>query len=95
MVDTKFYRKWAKDHPNFMTPEIKSLREVAGVYIIELSEGDDFDHKPLYGVTALKMEGSSFKSLWQVEGLNKCFSSLTDAKTHMDQVEDRLNESKP
>lgn len=78
IVDLKYYRKWAKQHPNFITPHIISLRNV-GTYVIELSEGTDFDRKPIYGVTTLKLSGSTFNNMPQIDGLNKMFYSKTEA----------------
>lgn len=78
IVDLKHYRKWAKQHPNFMTPHIVSLRNV-GAYVIELSEGIDFDRKAIYGVTTLKLCGNTFDNMPQIDGLNKMFYSKTEA----------------
>jgi len=84
MVDLKYYRKWAKIHPNFMTPHIISVRD-HGVFVIELSEGTDFNRNPTYGVTLLKMSGSTFEPVRE-EGINKVFFSRKDALRHIKNV---------
>lgn len=62
MVDLQHFRKWQKQHPNFMTPHIIHLAEIAGVFIVELSEGTDFNHNPIYGVTVFKMCGNTYNN---------------------------------
>ena len=62
----KDFRAWQKEHPNFMTPHIRQTKIVDGV-IIELSEGTDFEHKPMYGVSAAKqIDGSTFKMVNEI-----------------------------
>jgi len=60
------FRKWAKDHPNFITPWIEKL-SVKGNTVIELSSGrkplGDYDEL-MYGVTKLKKVGpNKFETL--------------------------------
>lgn len=78
IVDLKQYRKWARSHPNFMTPYILRLANV-GAFVIELSEGTDFHRKLIYGVTTLKLSGSTFDNMQQIDGLNKMFYSREEA----------------
>lgn len=61
MVDVSDFRRWARDHPNFMTPDIISVKK-RGNRFIELSEGTDFDHNPMYGVTTIVWTGKEFES---------------------------------
>lgn len=61
MADLRRYRKWANDHPNFMTPRIVKLYDL-GVYVVEVSEGTDFDNRPMFGVTVAKLSGSNFET---------------------------------
>lgn len=55
------YKQWAKAHPNFMTPDLISVRK-CGNYFIELSEGSDFNNKPCYGVSVIECVDGEFKS---------------------------------
>ena len=95
MVDLKYYRKWAKIHPNFMTPHIISLKD-RDVHIIELSEGTDFNHKPIYGVTLLRMCGSTFTTSSEVfngEKIDQMFYSKESAKHHIKTIVEPYLES--
>jgi len=63
MAITSEFRKWQKEHPNFMTPRIERL-VVRGNKVIELSSGEDFEHKRMYGVTKLeRIKANKFKTL--------------------------------
>ena len=62
MVDLTYYRKWAKIHPNFMTPHIMKLIE-CDPYVIEISDGTDFNRKQIFGVSVFKMCGSTFENM--------------------------------
>jgi hypothetical protein len=54
------FRSWQKQHPNFITPHlIKTKRKDDEV--IELSEGDDFENKSMYGVSVIKITPEGFK----------------------------------
>ena len=61
------FRKWHKDHPNFITPWIEKLA-VKGNKVVELSSGrkmfqDDYN-KLMYGVTKVERVGpNKFKTL--------------------------------
>ena len=55
------YRAWQREHPNFMTPHVVKA-ERKGNYIIEVSEGEDFEHKGFYGVSLIEeKEDGTFK----------------------------------
>lgn len=56
----KDFRKWAKEHPNFMTPHIVKLYEKDDK-IIEVSEGRGFDEKEMYGVSIAKKTPEGWK----------------------------------
>ena len=45
MASIKDFRKWQKEHPNFMTPDIIKVKQIGSLFI-ELSEGIDFNHNP-------------------------------------------------
>ena len=55
------YKRWQKDHPNFITPDLIKAKEIGG-NIVELSEGTDFDYNPMFGVSVIEPTDNSFKS---------------------------------
>jgi len=71
------YRRWAKEHPNFMTPHIVKLTS-KGNTIVEISRGTDFNDKPIYGVTKVKYDNGKYIIQSHV---NKCFQG-TDSRTN-------------
>lgn len=83
------YRKWQKEHPNFMTPELVKY-ERKGNYIIELSEGEDFNHKPFYGVSIIKDKGNGEFETDHDSGLNQSFHSRAEAEAHFNTVKEKL-----
>ena len=94
MADLKHFRRWQKDHYNFMTPQIVSLRD-RGVYIIELSKGRGIRNDTIYGVTLVKMSGSTYESV-RTEGINECFTgqnAYTEAQAHIRHIDKLLKEN--
>lgn len=77
----KAFRKWQKQHPNFMTPRIVELLR-KGNKIIEVSEGR-FLQDNLYGVSFFEQAGERDFSLIR-EG--QSFNSLTRAKKYAEKV---------
>ncbi len=59
MVTITDFKRWAKAHPNFMTPHIVKVKK-SGNYFIELSEGRGFDSYPMYGVSLIFWNGTDF-----------------------------------
>jgi hypothetical protein len=53
-INKREFRKWQKEHPNFMTPTVLKVVPVGKQRGIELSQGEDFDHKAIYGVSLFK-----------------------------------------
>lgn len=68
----KDFRKWAKGHENFMTPTIVKLLQEEN-FIIEISQGSDFNHISMYGVTIIEQKGFSFTNETAFQNFNKCF----------------------
>lgn len=90
MANLKYYRKWAKIHPNFMTPHIIRLYD-RGVFIIELSEGTGMQNESIFGVTIAKMEGSNFVTQGhKFDELNKMFFSQSDAVSYIKQISKKV-----
>jgi len=73
------FRRWAREHPNFMTPHILKLSQ-RGNFIIELSEGSGFDHKPIYGVTVIEHINNDFKTDTREYG--KMFFTMQEAEDY-------------
>ena len=76
------YRKWQKDHPNFITPELIKIEQASDKIIIELSEGTDFNHKPMYGVTIAEYKGSGKFSTFEHSDESKPFYSRIEAEKY-------------
>ena len=73
-VEKKF-RKWSKEHCNFMTPDL--LKVVVGHnYIIEVTKGNDFSNKTIFGVSLFK-NNSSF-SRYPEDDFSECVESLVE-----------------
>ncbi len=67
----RLFRKWQKEHPNFVTPDIVTIKQKKN-YIIELSRGD-FMNSTVFGVSLIKYMGKgSFRT---VKGAGKSFES--------------------
>ena len=47
------FKKWNKEHKNFMTPDVISIKQ-KGNRIYELSEGTGFENEPIYGASELE-----------------------------------------
>ena len=61
---------------NFMTPHVIDWRE-EGDYIAEISQGEDFNRQPMYGVTVVNRSTMERES-----GLSKCCSSREEVEEH-------------
>lgn len=72
------FRKWAAEHPNFMTPHIIELIE-HGNELIEISQGTGFNYEPIYGVTMFRWDGSTFRN--DIPG-SQMFRSLQTARQY-------------
>jgi len=89
------FMRWHKSHPNFMTPYIKEL-DVVDDIVIELSKGEGFDYKPLYGVSAIKKTIDNFKVVDKINNIdsNKPFQDLDKAQYYFKKLKVRLEECK-
>ena len=85
MTTVQVYHQWAQQHPNAMTPRILKIEQV-GDYFIEFSEGSDFDHNPLYGVSVLYWNGQRFTGLHKFDSFNKSFNNRGEAIQHFAKV---------
>lgn len=54
------YKRWARQHPNFMTPTVVSVRK-SGNRFLEVSRGD-FLGKDLYGATVVEWINGRFQT---------------------------------
>jgi hypothetical protein len=69
------FRKWAKDHPNFITPNIVELIEKDNI-IIEVSEGSRMGGEgEMYGVSVAKKTPQG----WKMQEGGKAFYNSDDA----------------
>jgi hypothetical protein len=83
---TPDFRIWQKRHPNFMTPNVRKVRQ-DGNYFVELSEGEGFDHKPMYGVSVVHWTGSRFETQGhKYSDRNKPFYKREDAERYFKTV---------
>ena len=90
MVTKSDFRKWQRDHSNFITPHIKKL-EQSGNYFIELSEGIGFEHKPLYGVSIIHWGGDKFYSIGHKhENLSKLFHNYAEALAYFNKIKKEI-----
>lgn len=88
----KEFKEWQREHPNFMTPNLIDVDTVSDV-VIELSEGTDFEQKPLYGVTAIMKTREGFKTVSSIESEpNKPFSDINKAKEYFNQLKEKIKE---
>jgi len=87
------FRTWHKEHPNFMTPHIRQLKAVDN-FILELSEGTDFDHNPMFGVSAIKKTEKGFRIVDEIGSFkpNMPFNDISEARNHMKSVESKIKE---
>jgi len=83
--DIRSFKKWQKDHPNFVTPTVKRVENVNSTFI-ELSEGKGFSNQTVYGVSAIKFKDGKFSTI-QDEG--KSFFNLKEAKEYMGMLKDK------
>ena len=77
------FRKWQKEHPNFMTPEIVSLKQVGNFMVAEVSKGTGFEGKPIYGVTLFEYNPleNKFKTL-----KGKMFHNFDNAQKYLKSI---------
>lgn len=68
--------------PNFMTPDVISY-QFSGRWAVELSEGEDFCRKPIYGTTFINAYTGE-----QTKTLSKMFRRITDAKKHIKKMDE-------
>lgn len=85
----KEFKTWQKEHPNFMTPNIVKAEQIDDKYIVELSEGTDFEHKPFFGVTVIEYDESA--KPFKINGHpfdegRQPFHSKDEARNHWDTV---------
>lgn len=78
----KDLRKWAKEHPKFMTPNILKLRK-SGFTFVELSSGTDFNHNSIYGVSIIEFKNNEFKT---GSDKSKMFYSREEAEIYFKKV---------
>jgi hypothetical protein len=78
------YKKWQKEHPNFMTPYVIQY-VTKGNKVIELSEGVGFNNEAIYGITVLQKTSDGFRSILS-ETWNKMFKNKEEAKKHFNDV---------
>ena len=79
------FKKWAKMHPNFITPNIIKVIQVDNSFI-ELSEGLRFDRNTfIFGVSKIDYINNDFKTDIDSE-FNKPFSSKRLAENHFKNV---------
>lgn len=80
--DLMVFRAWIKEHRNMMTPRILATRKVSGKDVfVELSEGEGFDHKPIYGVSVFHRSPEGvFKS--GEDSRSQMFHDKDEAKKH-------------
>jgi len=75
-------KKWAKEHPNFITPNRIKLRK-DGNYFIELSEGRGFNDNAIYGVSLIHWDGEKFTTQGhKYSDRSKSFSDRKEAEDY-------------
>ena len=78
----KDFKKWQKEHPNFITPDIVKVKQNNN-RVVELSKGYGIDNKELFGVSVIIWNETKGTYETQYDsGLNKCFNSLKEAEEH-------------
>lgn len=85
----KDYKNWQKKHPNFMTPYVIKSEEKNN-YIVEVSEGEDFNHNKIYGVSLIKRENGTFTSVHDKSDKSKMFYSRDEAFNHAKKIKSEL-----
>jgi hypothetical protein len=76
-----------------MTPYIRYIKDINEKILIEVSEGEDFNHKPIYGVTLIrKTTNNTFKANTDLTQYNKLFSDLKEANKYVSEIEITLKE---
>lgn len=87
MFEEKF-----RGNPNIFTPDVIRYEMCSPTVAVELSEGEDFDHQPLVGVTFLvRTADGSLRS--GTQAANQCFQgndALNEAEDHIDRVKNIL-----
>ncbi len=78
------FRKWQKNHYNFVTPKLLRVRVCKDI-VVELSEGTDMEHKPLFGVSLFRhLSTAGFRILKEGDlELNRCFGSRAAATEYL------------
>ncbi len=69
---------------NIMTPDIIRYG-VAGKYAYELSEGTDFKHRPIFGVTVLRRKDGAHRT-----ELGRCCHSIEEAEEYILEIVNNL-----
>jgi len=83
------FKKWQKEYPNFMTPDVRNVERV-GDYFIELSEGSGMEiGTMLYGVSVLQYKDGTFKNTVTVDDVNKSFHNLEEAKAYFEKLKQK------
>jgi len=84
-MDIKKFRKWNKEHKNFMTPNILKVKQKEN-YFLELSEGTGFNNNKIFGVSLIYWNGKQFKigdekskMFYSKNGAIKYFDDLLDS----------------
>lgn len=85
MVLMSEFRKWQRQHPNFMTPSVLHVKQV-GNYFVELSKGRGFENDDIFGVTAIGYKGNGEFTSQTGEDFNKAFQDLDEAQKHFNYV---------
>jgi hypothetical protein len=73
-----------------MTPHLRKVKVVNDTTLVELSEGSDFDHKPIYGVTVIKKIDNGFKSDNELNNFNGLFYTFNEAIEYVKTLEHTL-----
>ena len=79
----KEFREWAKEHYNFITPEIEKV-EVLRPYVFEFSTGSPFMGISMKGFSVFKYEDGEFKR--PNKGWNKRIVDDDEAYEHYNKV---------
>ena len=84
------FRKWAKAHPNVITPHIIAIRKVNN-FFIEFSSGTGLNYKPMYGVTVYEFVNGKFdNNSEKVKDLSKPFFDKQTAIDYIDEIMEKL-----
>lgn len=80
----KEFRRWSKEHPNFITNRIVKILQ-KGDFIVEISEGDFLGEK-VYGVSRFKYDRQRKTFLVSInfhsKRIDKSFPNRIEAFTH-------------